>query len=152
MYDRIEHQAHYSVPPARLWQALTDHREFGAWFGVDLEGPFAPGKLMRGRITAPGYEHLQLEAAVQVMQQEQRFAFTWHPHAVDPDADYSGETPTLVEFTLSPDEDGTLLRVTESGFDHLPAARREVACRMNNGGWAEAMDKIRRHLEGGASA
>jgi uncharacterized protein YndB with AHSA1/START domain len=147
MNDRIEHQARFSVPPARLWQALTDHREFGAWFGVDLDAPFAPGELMRGRITAPGYEHLQLEAAVQAMEPEQRFSFTWHPHAVDPDADYSDETPTLVEFTLSPDDDGTLLRVTESGFNRLPAERREVAYRMNNGGWADAMGKIHRHLE-----
>ena len=34
------------------------------------------------------------------MEPERLFSFTWHPYAIDPEEDYSGETPTLVEFTL----------------------------------------------------
>jgi putative transposase len=38
--DRIEKQILLRAPLARVWQALTDSTEFGAWFGVKLDGPF----------------------------------------------------------------------------------------------------------------
>jgi len=97
----------------------------------------------RGRVTYPGYEHLRWEATVQKIEPERLFSFTWHPYAVDPSQDYSDETPTLVEFTLEPTATGTLLRVVESGFDKLPAHRRDEAFRMNEGGWAIQFDQYR---------
>jgi uncharacterized protein YndB with AHSA1/START domain len=81
------------------------------------------------------------------MEPERLFSFTWHPYAVDPNHDYSGEPPTLVEFTLQPTADGTLLRVVESGFDQLPSTRRLEAFRMNEGGWSEQVKNIARHVE-----
>ena len=100
MTDRIEKTVELKAPVARVWRALTDHHEFGQWFRVRLEGPFVPGQIARGQITHPGYEHLVWEAVVQRMEPERLFSFTWHPYAIDPNQDYSGEEPTLVEFTL----------------------------------------------------
>jgi uncharacterized protein YndB with AHSA1/START domain len=80
------------------------------------------------------------------MTPEKLFSFTWHPYAVDPNVDYSTETPTLVEFRLQPTGQGTLLIVTESGFDQIPAHRQIEALRMNDGGWAEQMKNIERHV------
>lgn len=93
MADRIEKKITLDAPVGRVWQALTDHREFGDWFGVTLEGPFEAGKTSRGKITHPGYEHLKWEANIEAMETDRRFAMTWHPHAVDPEKDYSGESP-----------------------------------------------------------
>lgn len=73
-------------------------------------------------------------------------AFTWHPYAIDPKEDYSGEPPTLVEFTLEETAGGTRLRVVESGFDKIPSKRRLEAFRMNDGGWSEQIKNIERHL------
>jgi len=98
--DRIEKQIELKAPIARVWRALTDHREFGKWFGVNLEAPFVPGQTARGRITYPGYEQYTLEAVVQKMEPERLFSFTWHPYAVDSQKDYSKEPSTLVEFRL----------------------------------------------------
>ena len=144
--DRIEKQIELRAPVSRVWRALTDYREFGEWFRVKLESPFVPGQVSRGHITYPGYEHLQWEAVVQKMEPERLFSFTWHPYAVDPKADYSQEKPTLVEFTLAAVKDGTLLRLTESGFEHLRSARRQEAFLRNEGGWAEQMKNIERHV------
>ncbi|KAB2938741.1 MAG: SRPBCC family protein [Hyphomicrobium sp.] len=146
MSDRIEKTIEIKAPVARVWKALTDHLEFGAWFRVRLEGPFVPGQASRGRITHPGYEHVTMEVMVQRMQPERLFSFTWHPYAVDPKVDYADETPTLVEFTLEPTKGGTLLRVVESGFDKIPAHRRDEAFRMNEGGWQAQMGNIERHV------
>ncbi len=146
MENRIEKRIELKAPIARVWRGLTDYREFGEWFLVKLEGPFVPGQITRGHITYPGYEHLKWEAVVQKMEPERLFSFTWHPGAVDPKIDYSKETPTLVEFRLEETPGGTLLVLTESGFDKIPSHRRDEAYRMNEGGWSEQMKNIERYV------
>lgn len=147
MTDRIEKTVELKAPVARVWRALTDHREFGQWFRVRLEGPFVPGEVARGNITHPGYEHLRWEAVVQRMEPERLFSFTWHPYAIDPNQDYSGEPPTLVEFTLEKIVTGKRLRIVESGFDQLPAKRRDEAFRMNDRGWSMQTENIAQYVE-----
>ena len=117
MENRIEKRIELKAPVARVWRALTDFREFGEWFRVKLEGPFVAGQVSRGHVTYPGYEHVKWEAVVQKMEPERLFSFTWHPYAVDPNVDYSRETPTLVEFRLEKTANGSLLTLTESGFE-----------------------------------
>lgn len=146
MTDRIEKQVELEAPLSRVWRALTDHREFGEWFRVKLDGPFVAGQVSRGHITYPGYEHVRWEAAVQAIEPEHYFAYTWHPYAVDPEVDYSQEPPTLVEFRLEATATGTRLHLTESGFDGIPAHRRAEALRRNEGGWSEQMKNIHRHV------
>jgi uncharacterized protein YndB with AHSA1/START domain len=146
MNDRIEKRIELKAPVSRVWRALTDHNEFGAWFRVKLDGPFVAGEVSRGHITYPGYEHLKWEALVQRMDSERLFSFTWHPYAIDTDIDYSNEPPTLVEFKLEKTVSGTLLTVTESGFDKIPPGRRPEAFRMNDRGWTEQMKNIEKHV------
>ena len=146
MDDRIEKRIELRAPVSRVWRALTDHREFGEWFGVRLDGPFVPGQVSRGQITYPGYEHLRWEAVVQKMEPERLFSYTWHPYAIDSKKDYSKETPTLVAFKLEPIAGGTLMVVTESGFDKIPNDRRLEAFRMNDGGWAQQIENIKNHV------
>ena len=146
MTDRIEKTIELKAPVERVWRALTDHAEFGAWFRVKLDGPFAPGETSRGRIAYPGYEHLVWEAKVVAMERPRLFSFTWHPYAVDPDIDYSSEPTTLVEFRLEPKDGGVVLSVTESGFDTIPKDRQIEAFRMNERGWSEQMTNIERHV------
>lgn len=146
MTNRIEKSIELKAPVARVWRALTDHKEFGTWFRVNVEKPFVVGQVSRGRMTYPGYEHIQWEVTVQEMEPERYFSYTWHPYAVDPNEDYSKETPTLVEFTLEKTATGTLLRVVESGFDKIPSKRRAEALRMNEGGWAAQMKNIELHV------
>jgi uncharacterized protein YndB with AHSA1/START domain len=144
--DKIEKRIELKAPVARVWRALTDHREFGQWFRVKIDGPFKPGEVSHGQITRPGYEHLKWEVVVQKMEPESLFSFTWHPYAVDPQTDYSKEPPTLVEFRLEKIAGGTLLSVTESGFDKIPSRRRLEAFRMNENGWGQQIENIESHV------
>jgi uncharacterized protein YndB with AHSA1/START domain len=144
--DRIEKQIDLKAPVSRVWRALTDYREFGEWFRVKLEGPFVAGQVSRGQLTFPGYEHLQMEVVVQKIEPEHFFSYTWHPFAIDPEVDYSKETPTLVEFRLEKSAKGTLLRVTESGFDRIPSERRLEAFRMNENGWGQQLKHIESYV------
>lgn len=148
--DRIEKQIVLRAPRDRVWRALSNAEEFGRWFGADMKGAtFAPGQTARGRITYPGYEHLMLEVQVERMEEGRLLSWRWHPYAVDPKVDYSGEPMTLVVFELHDAPEGTRLTVVESGFDQIPAARRAEAFRMNEGGWAEQMKNVERHVAGG---
>jgi uncharacterized protein YndB with AHSA1/START domain len=145
--DRIERQIVINAPRSRVWRALADAGEFGSWFGVALEGQaFVAGQRTQGRITHPGYEHLMFEVQVVRVEPERVLAFRWHPYAVDPGVDYSKEPTTLVVFELADAPGGTLLKLVESGFDAIPAARRAEAFRMNSGGWDAQMQNIARHV------
>src|SRR6266511_1513293 len=63
--DRIEKRVVLRAPRTRVWHALTNAEEFGTWFRVKLEGAFAEGRPVRGRLSIPGYEHVTLEMLVE---------------------------------------------------------------------------------------
>ncbi len=145
MDNRIEKRIELKAPVSRVWRALTDYREFGEWFRVKLDGPFVAGQISRGQMTYPGYEHVKWQAVVQKMEPERLFSFTWH-HSLDPNADISKEPTTLVEFRLEKIEAGTLVTLSESGFENLPANLRLEALRRNDGGWTEQMKNIESYV------
>jgi uncharacterized protein YndB with AHSA1/START domain len=147
MTDRIEKQILLRASRSRVWRAIVDKTEFGAWFGVRFAaGTFAAGEKVTGQITYPGYEHLTMEIEVVEVTPERQLAYRWHPYDIDPKVDLSSEPTTLVTFTLEEAEGGTRLTIVESGFDKIPLHRRDEAFRMNDGGWTEQLTNIERHV------
>lgn len=155
--DRIEKQILLPTTRARVWRALTDSRQFGEWFGVRFDAPFTPGAFLRGVIVPTAvdgevaqaqrpYEGLPFEITIDRIEPEQRFAFRWHPFAVEPGIDYSSEPTTLVVFTLEEAAGGVMLTVTESGFDRIPLARRARAFTANEQGWTMVVTLIGKYL------
>lgn len=138
----IELNAHV----ARVWRALTDYKEFAEWFCLILDTPFAPGKKVDAILNYPGMERLKWQITIDKIEPETLFSFYWHPHAINPEMDYSKEEKTLVEFRLEKISGGTSLTVTESGFDSLPASRRDEAFRMNSEGWKEQLENIKKYV------
>ena len=144
--DRIEKQIVLRAPRSRVWRALANADEFGAWFGMKLDGAIAPGARVHGQMTLPGRGNVIVEMAIERMDPESRMSYRWHPYAFEPSVDYSSEPTTLVEFQLEEVEEGTRLTVVESGFDRIPAARRAEALRMNDAGWDGQLENIARHV------
>jgi uncharacterized protein YndB with AHSA1/START domain len=145
--DKIEKEILLRAPRSRVWRAITDSKEFGTWFQIRFTEPFRPGATVRGQITYPGKEYLTGDFVIETMEPESLFVYRWHPFAVDPNHDYSNEPMTRVEFRLEDAEGGTRLRLTESGFDALPIARRAEALKKNDGGWTAQMTAIERYLD-----
>ena len=145
--DRIEKRVTLKAPQARVWKALADSEQFGTWFQMRFDEPFAPGRTLRAQVLVRGYEHVTAEFQIVSVEPEHYFAYRWHPYAVDPKVDYSSEPTTLVEFRLQPAGQETVLTVVESGFDRIPAGRRAEAFRMNEGGWASQVKNIARYVE-----
>jgi uncharacterized protein YndB with AHSA1/START domain len=155
--DRIEKKILLHAPLARVWRALSDSTEFGSWFGMRFNGPFAPGARMTGVIVpttvnaevAKGqkkYEGLPFEITIDKMEPQRLFSFRWHPGAVDPAIDYSQEPTTLVVFTLEEVADGVMLTLTESGFDQIPLERRAKAFAQNEQGWSMVVKLVEEYL------
>jgi uncharacterized protein YndB with AHSA1/START domain len=155
--DGIEKKVLLRAPLERVWHAVSDARQFGAWFGVAFDGPFVPGARMTGRIVPTQvdeevarlqkpYEGRAFEVTVDRIEPERLFSFRWHPFAIDPAVDYSSEPTTLVVFELQEVEGGTLLSITESGFDGIPLARRAQAFAANEGGWTHQANLIEKYL------
>jgi len=144
--DRIEKKVEIRAPRSRVWRAIANAKEFGAWFRVDLEGTFAEGVTTRGQITHPGFEHVKMEMMVERIEPERYFSYRWHPYAIDPAVDYSTEPTTLVEFILEETDAGTEVTIVESGFDRIPQGRRAEAFRMNDNGWAGQSRNLARYV------
>jgi uncharacterized protein YndB with AHSA1/START domain len=145
--DRIERRILLKAPRSRVWRALSDAAEFGAWFGVDFKGKtFVAGKPVQGTVTYPGYEHIVMEVQIERLEPERLLSWRWHPAAIEPSVDYSHEPTTLVVFELAEAEGGTLLTVVESGLDKIPLARRATVFRLNTSGWDEQIRNIEKHV------
>ena len=143
MSDRIEKTIELKAPVARVWRALTDHREFGTWFRVSLEGPFVPGQVSRGQITYPGYEHVMGGRGAEDGAGEAISPSPGIPTPSIPTEDYSSEPPTLVEFTLEKTAKRHAAHASSSrASTRSRAERRAEAFRMNDGGWTEQMENI----------
>jgi uncharacterized protein YndB with AHSA1/START domain len=155
--NRVEKQVVLRAPLDRVWRAISHAEEFGRWFGVRFDGPFVAGGSVTAAITpttvdADVAERQEPHAGTRSLWQivaiepQRRFAYRWHPFAIDPEVDYDGEPTTLVEFTLAEVPDGVLLTIVESGFDALPEARRSASFQANSEGWAIQADLVRRYL------
>ena len=155
--DRIEKQILLRAPRGRVWRALTDFVEFGEWFGMRCDSPFKPGATVTGTIVPTAvdadvakaqepYSGMAFELAIEQMEPERLFSFRWHPGAAERNRDYSGEPTTLVTFVLEDAAGGILLKVTESGFDRIPLARRAAAFTANEQGWGMVVTLIEKYL------
>lgn len=146
--DRIEKVVVIRGSRARVWRAISNAEEFGTWFRMNIDGEFAEGATVRGKISHPGYEHVcPVEMRIERIEPERYFSYRWHPYAIDPAADYSAEPMTLVEFIVGEAEGGVAVTIVESGFDAIPLARRAEAFRMNDNGWNGQIKNLTRHVE-----
>ena len=141
----------------RVWHAISNAAAFGSWFGMELDGPFEIGCEMTARIVPTQvdpevakmqepHKGMQFKIWVEIIEPMTQFAFRWHPFAIDVEVDYSSEPTTLVTFMLSDAAEGTLLTITESGFDKIPLQRRAQAFKANEGGWTHQLRLVEKYL------
>ena len=155
--DRIEKKILLRAPRERVWRAVSDAKEFGSWFGVAFDAPFAEGTRLTGKITPttvdPEVARMQepyagkaFEWTIERIEPMRRISFRWHPYAIEEGVDYSKEPMTLIVFELEDAPGGILLTITESGFDRIPLERRAKAFKANEGGWEHQTRLVEKYL------
>lgn len=138
--DRIERTVTLARPPREVWPALTTAEGLSAWFGqratIDLRPGGAASMTFAGGLT--------VEMRVERVEEPSVFAYTWRL----PDLPADDPRRTYVEFTLQPAGNGTLLRVTETGFAQLPVGTRRATYDSHSEGWARELAELAKHLDG----
>jgi uncharacterized protein YndB with AHSA1/START domain len=145
--DRIDRTIELAATPERVWKALTTPSEIAAWFRVSIEGPLTVDQDVW--MTVTGAKHVGKRFRIRVVEMDapRRFAWEWHPGAIDPAIDYSREPRTKVTFTLEPTAGGTRLTLSETGFTEVSLARRAQVFRDNTQGWTQVLAWFQDHVE-----
>lgn len=157
--DRIEKKVVLRANRERVWNAISDSKQFGAWFGVEFDEPFIAGAHIVGRMaptkvdaeiakSQEPYAGAAFEITIDRIEPMRIFSFRWHPFAIDPKVDYSHEPTTLVVFELAGEDGATTLTITETGFDGVPLARRAAAFAANDGGWTTQAKLVAKYVAG----
>ena len=144
--DTIEREVTISAPIERVWSILTEAEHIGGWFadgGAEID--LRPG----GALVLRWAAHGTANARVETVEPPRRFAYRWTAHHAAPGAEPEEGNSTLVEFTLSPEGDGTRLHVLETGFASLATTdeRRAGNYEANVGGWQHMLGRASEYAE-----
>jgi uncharacterized protein YndB with AHSA1/START domain len=139
--DSIEREVTIEAPVERVWSLITEAEHLGVWFGdagatVDLR----PG----GEIEFVWREDGSAFGTVVAVERPRRFAYRWISLTSARGQRPTADNATLVEFTLEPVGEGTLVRVVESGFDALACSDEERAEALagNTRGWGMELGEL----------
>lgn len=138
--DRIEREIHVTATAERVWELVSLP---GWWIN---EGELHPERVRRegdvGLVTHP--ELGEFRVGVLEERPPEYVRFRWLSQSAS-----SPLPETTVEFTLTPDESGVLVRVVESGFGSAaPSPRLDQHYQDNCEGWDIELSALRRSLSG----
>lgn len=144
--DAIERKVFLRASRKNVWDDITDPKLFAEWFSMDIKGTFEPGNKITGTVNFKEHEKMIVDAKIDEMVPQKVFSWYWHPFPADPNFDYSKEAMTHISFELKDSPGGTLLTVTESGFDKLSPSRRNETYNANSEGWDMVLKSIEKHF------
>lgn len=141
-HGTIERTVQIDASPATVFEVITSPEHLKEWWpdeAVIDPTPGADGELVFGDRSDPDVQIPKLR----VVEAEpfRRFSFRWiHPADEDPREGNS----LLVTFELSASDDGTLLRMTESGFREMgwEVAVLEQAYQEHGEGWDHFLPQL----------
>ena len=145
--DRIERETLIAAPLERVWSLVTQP---GFW--VAEEADLAGTEAREGEsMVATNAQYGDFPVRVERVEPPTYVAYRWA--SAFPGQELRADNSTLVEFTLTPEGDGTRLRVVESGFGSLAGATEQIdqAQQQNADGWIEVLDGFRSRVEKAAA-
>jgi uncharacterized protein YndB with AHSA1/START domain len=129
--DRIERDIHIAARPERVWRLVA---EPGFW-ASDEAGIRGTTSAVGESFVAHHSEAGDFPMRTVAADPPRYLAYRWV--SAFPGEELREDNSTLVEFTLTPEGDGTRLHVVESGFAGLPTdeANRQNVIDDHTGGW-----------------
>lgn len=129
----------HAAPPT-VWAALTQDDLIARWFGQRASLP----DLRVGGEGTFGFDgYGEFAVRIEEYDEPRTFAFTWTNQSGAP---LRPDNSTLVRFTLTPEGEGTVLAVVESGFERLGGGAGD-AMTSNRSGWTGELDELVAFLE-----
>jgi uncharacterized protein YndB with AHSA1/START domain len=139
--ERVEREVLVDAPLEVVWAVITEPEHIGGWFSDSVEIDLRPGGKLSLTWEGDHTEH----GRVVMVEPPRYFSFRWiRGSATDAREDNS----TLVEFSLSPEGEGTRLRVVETGFSKLdwPEDQQARDAEEHRDGWEKELDELRAYL------
>ena len=146
--DAIVSEIDISAPPERVFKALTDPAELQRWF----TNPECPAKSWEMDARPGGRYRYETEAGSVVVNNVRQFkchgeileidpprllVYTWIANWHDDPA-----SRTVVRWELALKAGGTHVKVTHSGLNKLPVARKDYS-----GGWSGVVEMLKKFVE-----
>ena len=126
-----------AAPRERVWQAITNAEEIQRWWGDYWE---IPGLEVNG-VVKFGSEEDPMLATIAVLNKPREFAIQWPPqpqyHSI----------PAFTRYILEEEDGGTLLTVTETGFEALPDDIRQEQFERTAQGYATVLADLKAYLQ-----
>jgi uncharacterized protein YndB with AHSA1/START domain len=130
--DEIVREMRIAAAPTDVFPYFTDPEKLVAWKAATVELDARPGGRFRMDVTGRGDvaqgEYLDIDPP-------HRIRFTWRWENEHPDTHSAAPAPSVVEVTLTPDGDGTLLRLVHRG---IPGPNRDSSA----AGWAHYLARL----------
>ncbi|MFJ7193948.1 MULTISPECIES: SRPBCC domain-containing protein [unclassified Streptomyces] len=141
--DRIECETLIEASLERVWSLVA---EPGFWVADKAS---LPGTVAREgeELLAKNPEYGDFPVRVEKVEPPTYLAYRWA--SAFPGEELREDNSTLVEFTLTPQDGKTRLRVVESGFAALAGSEelRGQALRDNSVGWPQELDALKTRAE-----
>jgi uncharacterized protein YndB with AHSA1/START domain len=139
--DRIEREILIEAPQEVVWSVITEPEHVSGWFSDTARIELRPGGAMT--LVWEGADGHTEHGRVEKVEPPHRFSFRW----IRGSAEVRDGNSTLVEFSLSTEDGGTLLRVVESGFTRLdwPEEDRARDAEEHRQGWEHELDQLREY-------
>ena len=122
-------------PPEKLWRALTESPLIAQWLLKNDFEPVAGRKFQFRSEPMPQWDGV-IDCEVRVVDPAKQLSYTWNALGLE----------NVVLFTLTPQENGTNLRMEHSGF----RPDQQQAYGGAKYGWTKFLDNLDRLLNGGA--
>lgn len=136
--DAIEREIFIEAGIERVWSLVS---KAGFWVGDELHFEARAGVGETEIVETADYGAFPVR--VERLDAPRYAAYRWA--SAFPGAELSDATSTLVEFTLTEQNGGVLVRVRESGFDRIEgtASFRDTHRSKNGAGWEIQMERLR---------
>jgi uncharacterized protein YndB with AHSA1/START domain len=138
--DSIEREVLIEAPIETVWSIVTEPAQIARWFASYAEVDLRPG----GDLLLRFESGIDGKGTVEKVERPSLFSFRWVSPEPERDMEAAQGHFTTVEFALTAQGEGTLLRVTESGFAGLEGSDEENAAlaERHTGGWGMFLDRL----------
>jgi uncharacterized protein YndB with AHSA1/START domain len=139
--EKVNFRILVRVAPERVFDALATAEGLNEWFTQGTELDPLPGGRLLLRFKDYGLDHYSGDFPGQVLewQRPSRYSFQWEADS----RDYS--TPVEIDFDMV--EEGTLVHLTEFGYEDTPTGMQDLLNRVS--GWAAVLTQLKYYLEHG---
>ena len=134
----ISQETYIAATPEKVYDTITSAKDWDTFFTTGMELVAKPGGVMnwKWKDWGPGFYNVEVPGEVVEAERPKLFIFRW-----------GAKRQTTITIALTPKFGGTVLHLTEDGYDDTPEDRAMILeCAS---GWGEAVTLLKFYIEHG---